>query len=98
MAGSASPADAQKRAESVQELEVQTEDVYAGDGLDPVYQAKARILNDALQEIGMGRYQVSYSFSAQRVCFRGLAVDLPREVKHHRSSFNASSRLLVKRR
>lgn len=25
---------------------------------DPVYQAKARILNEALQEIGMGRYQV----------------------------------------
>ncbi|EMD40181.1 major facilitator superfamily [Gelatoporia subvermispora B] len=26
-------------------------------GVDPVYQAKARILNSALQEIGMGRYQ-----------------------------------------
>jgi len=28
-------------------------------GVDPVYQAKARILNSAFQEIGMGRYQVS---------------------------------------
>ena len=27
-------------------------------GIDPVYQAKARLLNEALQDIGMGRYQV----------------------------------------
>jgi hypothetical protein len=26
--------------------------------LDPVYQAKAQVLNEAMQEIGMGRYQV----------------------------------------
>jgi hypothetical protein len=26
--------------------------------VDPVYQAKARVLNQALQEIGMGKYQV----------------------------------------
>jgi len=25
--------------------------------LDPVYEAKARVLNAAIQEIGMGRYQ-----------------------------------------
>ena len=62
MTSSASLADAQKMAENVQALEMQTEDVYAGDGLDPVYQAKARILNDALQEIGMGKYQVSNFF------------------------------------
>lgn len=38
----------------------ETQDVYdEGDsGVDPVYQAKARILNDAFQEIGMGKYQV----------------------------------------
>ncbi|GJE87464.1 MFS sugar transporter [Phanerochaete sordida] len=36
----------------------ETRDVYGAEaGVDPVYQAKARILNDALQEIGMGRYQ-----------------------------------------
>lgn len=39
---------------------MRTQDVYGEDdsGVDPVYQAKARILNDALQDIGMGRYQV----------------------------------------
>lgn len=38
----------------------ETKDVYdeGESGVDPVYQAKARILNDAFQEIGMGRYQV----------------------------------------
>ncbi|THG96352.1 hypothetical protein EW026_g5461 [Hermanssonia centrifuga] len=37
----------------------ETRDVYDEEesGMDPVYQAKARILNDALQEIGMGKYQ-----------------------------------------
>jgi hypothetical protein len=33
-----------------------TESVY--DSLDPSYVAKANILNDALREIGMGKYQV----------------------------------------
>lgn len=33
------------------------EDLYDEGSVDPVYQAKARILNHALQEIGMGRYQ-----------------------------------------
>lgn len=27
------------------------------DAVDPIYQAKARVLNDALQDVGMGRYQ-----------------------------------------
>jgi len=27
--------------------------------VDPIYQAKSRILNQAIQEIGMGKYQVS---------------------------------------
>ncbi|KAI0770092.1 MFS general substrate transporter [Fomes fomentarius] len=40
------------------DLEVQV-DIFNGeeDVVDPVYQAKARILNAAFQEIGMGRYQ-----------------------------------------
>ncbi|OBZ68823.1 putative MFS-type transporter PB1E7.08c [Grifola frondosa] len=40
-------------------LHVETHDVYDEEesGVDPVYQAKARLLNDAFQEIGMGRYQ-----------------------------------------
>ena len=38
----------------------ETQDVYDEEesNLDPVYQAKARILNDAFQEMGMGKYQV----------------------------------------
>lgn len=32
------------------------------DSLDAVYRAKAKILDDAFQEIGMGRYQVCSSF------------------------------------
>lgn len=41
----------------------ETQDVYDEEesGVDPVYQAKARILNDAFQEIGMGKYQVGFS-------------------------------------
>jgi len=35
-----------------------TESVYAYDSLDPSYVAKAKILNNALREIGMGKYQV----------------------------------------
>ncbi|KAI0373646.1 MFS general substrate transporter [Pilatotrama ljubarskyi] len=39
-------------------IQVETQDIFEDDaGVDPVYQAKARILNDAFQEIGMGRYQ-----------------------------------------
>jgi hypothetical protein len=30
--------------------------------IDPVYQAKAHILNEALQEIGMGKYQVRHPY------------------------------------
>lgn len=42
-------------------VQAETRDIFTDDSLDPVYQAKARILNDALQEIGMGKYQVSDS-------------------------------------
>jgi hypothetical protein len=31
------------------------------ESVDPVYHAKARVLNQALQEIGMGKYQVRVS-------------------------------------
>ncbi|KIJ51587.1 hypothetical protein M422DRAFT_65129 [Sphaerobolus stellatus SS14] len=34
-----------------------TEDVFSEGTIDQVYMAKARILNDAIQEVGMGRYQ-----------------------------------------
>lgn len=42
-------------------VQAETRDIFTEDSLDPVYRAKARILNDALQEIGMGKYQVSES-------------------------------------
>jgi hypothetical protein len=33
-----------------------TEDIFTEDALDPVYQKKARLLNDAMQDVGRGRY------------------------------------------
>jgi hypothetical protein len=39
-------------------------DLYEDGTVDPVYQAKARLLNTAMQEIGMGRYQVSVLHTA----------------------------------
>ena len=47
---------------------VETNDVYTEEdsGVDPVYQAKARLLNDAIQEVGMGKYQVNYSSFLKR--------------------------------
>lgn len=40
-----------------QEYNAITQNIFTEDAIDPIYQAKAHILNDALQEIGMGRYQ-----------------------------------------
>jgi hypothetical protein len=34
-------------------------DLFSNEIVDPVYQTKAHVLNRAIQEIGMGRYQVS---------------------------------------
>jgi hypothetical protein len=39
--------------------DVDTYAVLPKGSVDPVYQAKAKVLNDAIQAIGMGRYQVS---------------------------------------
>jgi len=44
------------------EIHTPTENLFTDDTVDPIYQAKAQILNNALQEIGMGRYQVSSGF------------------------------------
>lgn len=51
-------------------LPVHLRDLYGEDdsGVDPVYEAKAKMINDAFEEIGMGRYQVgsrrsTYSFA-----------------------------------
>ena len=35
-----------------------TIDLFEDGSVDPVYQAKAHVLNAAIQEIGMGKYQV----------------------------------------
>ena len=35
-------------------------DLYEDDSIDPVYQAQARVINRAIQDIGMGRYQVGF--------------------------------------
>ncbi|KAG8216949.1 hypothetical protein J3R82DRAFT_7230 [Butyriboletus roseoflavus] len=43
-------------------FQTETQDVYDEPSVDPIYQAKARILNDALQDIGMGKYQASPCF------------------------------------
>ncbi|KAL1745864.1 major facilitator superfamily domain-containing protein [Schizophyllum fasciatum] len=48
----AAPGDAKAQAATV----ASAEDVFGGDAVDPVYLAKAHVLNRALQEIGMGRY------------------------------------------
>lgn len=33
-------------------------DIYDGEGIDPEYQAKSHAISCAIQQIGMGRYQV----------------------------------------
>jgi len=38
----------------------QDADILPEGSVDPAYHAKAHILNQALQEIGMGRYQVRF--------------------------------------
>ena len=50
---------AQSNGKDVQKgLQAHTESDYIEDSLGPVYSSKAKVLNDALQEIGMGKYQV----------------------------------------
>ncbi|KIM70818.1 hypothetical protein SCLCIDRAFT_100661 [Scleroderma citrinum Foug A] len=48
----------------VEGLQVHIQDIYTEDSLDPVYHAKAKILNNAFQEIGMGKYQWRLFFVA----------------------------------
>ena len=40
------------------------ENLYKEGVLDPVYHAKTLVLNRALQEIGMGKYQVNFDYMA----------------------------------
>jgi hypothetical protein len=46
-------------------------DLYEEGYDDPVYQAKARILNHAIQDIGMGRYQVSTYPNGSSISIKG---------------------------
>ena len=51
----------EKSAPSASDTPVVVDSVHYS-GVDQVYQVKARILNRAIQDIGMGKYQVRYSF------------------------------------
>lgn len=42
-------------------------DLFEDDAVDPVYRAKSQVLNRALQEMGMGKYQVSCTSAAIEV-------------------------------
>jgi len=44
----------------LQPMAVAERDLHDEGSADPVYQAKARVLNQTLQEIGMGKYQVRF--------------------------------------
>jgi hypothetical protein len=47
---------------NLEEVEVDTTDLITDVSADPVYYAKAHILNNAFQKIGMGKYQVGLLF------------------------------------
>lgn len=42
-------------------------DLYDDDTVDPIYRAKAHILNEAIQEIGMGKYQVCFEATTKEI-------------------------------
>ncbi|OJT15968.1 hypothetical protein TRAPUB_8791 [Trametes pubescens] len=53
-------------------------DIYDGDDstVDPVYRAKIMLINDAFQEIGMGKYQIAWPLISNFSC--ASAADCPR--------------------
>jgi len=60
----------EKKSETSVQVHEATEDIYSSDeipGLDRVYHAKARLLNNAIQEIGMGKYQVRSQLYLPRI-------------------------------
>ena len=62
--------DGEKRpsvAEVYSQLGAET-DIYEDGSVDPVYQAKARLLNHAIQQIGMGKYQARVCPVTRLVC------------------------------
>lgn len=61
--------DEVKKEVDVEEIVLQsaTEDIYTDGSLDPVYHAKAKILNGAIQQIGMGKYQAGFVSSSTKL-------------------------------
>ena len=54
-----SPVDLETKGEVFRETPMSsTTDLFEDGSVDPVYQAKTRVLNAAMQEIGMGKYEV----------------------------------------
>jgi hypothetical protein len=47
-------------------------DIYESGSIDPVYQAKAHLVSCAIQQIGMGRYQVCFSYFVFSCCLLTL--------------------------
>lgn len=43
----------------ISEKDFAEDDLYGQTAIDPVYRAKAHLLNNAIQQMGMGKYQVS---------------------------------------
>ena len=53
----------ENRSETINQVHEATSDIYSSEGapvLDRVYHTKAMLLNTAVQEIGVGRYQVRF--------------------------------------
>jgi len=66
----------EKKSETSARVHDATNDIYSIDdtpGLDRVYYAKAMLLNNAIQEIGMGKYQVGLRLYSTR---RGISTNL----------------------
>ena len=61
----------EKKSETSVRVHETTNDIYSTDdtpGLDRVYHAKARLLNNAIQDIGMGKYQVRLGPILWEIC------------------------------
>ena len=64
----------EKKPDDFVQVQEAIRDIYSVDdapGIDRVYLAKARLLNNAIQDIGMGKYQVC----VPSLGFRGVSVE-----------------------
>ena len=59
------------------------ENLKIGGGIDPVFEAKAAVINSAFQQIGMGKYQwklfalCGFGWAADNLWLQGVAIILP---------------------